>query len=103
VLLYLAAGRRPGDAILTPDVTELGLRVGDLGAVVDATTFRASRMKAIRSGSSTWAGAKWITNEVDQLLKESVKIAGTKKLSMEECEKLVVGSPRQVLLQVEEF
>jgi hypothetical protein len=60
-------------------------------------------MKAIRSGSSTWAGAKWITNEVDQLLKESVKIAGTKKLSMEECEKLVVGSPRQVLLQVEEF
>lgn len=24
VLLYLAAGRRPGDAILTPDVTELG-------------------------------------------------------------------------------
>ena len=50
------------------------------------------------------AGAKWITNEVDKkLLKESVKIAGTKKLSMEECEKLVVGSPRQVLLQVEEF
>ena len=49
------------------------------------------------------AGAKWITNEVDKkLLKESVKIAGTKKLSMEECEKLVAGSPRQVLRQVEE-
>jgi hypothetical protein len=49
------------------------------------------------------AGAKWITNEVDKkLLKESVKIAGTKKLSMEECEKLVAGSPLQVLRRVEE-
>ena len=49
------------------------------------------------------AGAKWITNEVDKkLLKESVKIAGTKKLSMEECERLVAGSPLQVLQRVEE-
>ena len=47
------------------------------------------------------AGAKWITNEVDKkLLIESVKIAGTKKLSMEQCEKLVVGSPREVLRRV---
>ena len=42
--------------------------------------------------------------EVDKkLLIESVKIAGTKKLSMEQCEKLVVGSPREVLRRVEEF
>ena len=49
------------------------------------------------------AGAKWITNEVDKkLLKESVKIAGMKKLSMEECEQLIAGSPLQVLRRVEE-
>jgi hypothetical protein len=39
------------------------------------------------------AGAKWITNEVDKkLLKESVKIAGTKQLTSGACEKLVTGS-----------
>lgn len=48
------------------------------------------------------AGAKWITNEADkQLLKESVKVAGTKKLTETECERLVKGSPRQVLDRVE--
>lgn len=48
------------------------------------------------------AGAKWITNEVDKkLLKESVKIAGTKQLMPEECEKLVAGSALQVLRRVE--
>ncbi len=49
------------------------------------------------------AGAKWISNEVDKkLLKESVKIAGSKKLTPEECEKLVAGSALQVLRRVEE-
>ena len=49
------------------------------------------------------AGAKWITNEVDKkLLKESIKIAGTKKLTSQECEKLVAGSALQVLHRVEE-
>jgi hypothetical protein len=50
------------------------------------------------------AGAKWITNEVDKrLLKESVKVAGTKKpLTSEESEELVKGSALQVLKHVEE-
>jgi hypothetical protein len=48
------------------------------------------------------AGAKWITNEVDKkLLKESVKIAGTKKLTDEECQKLVEGPALRVLERVE--
>jgi hypothetical protein len=48
------------------------------------------------------AGAKWITNEVDKkLLKESVKVAGTKKLTSEECEQLVKGSALDVLNRVE--
>jgi hypothetical protein len=47
------------------------------------------------------AGAKWITSEVDKrLLKESVKTASTKTRSPEECERLVQGSPRQVLKRV---
>jgi hypothetical protein len=49
------------------------------------------------------AGARWITNEVDKrLLKESVKIAGAKKITAEECERLVSGSAMQVLRRVEE-
>jgi hypothetical protein len=48
------------------------------------------------------AGAKWITNEVDKkLLKESVKIAGTQKLTEEECQKLVEGPALTVLDRVE--
>jgi len=48
------------------------------------------------------AGARWITNEVDKrLLKETVKVAGTKKLTSEECEELVKGSALQVLKRVE--
>jgi hypothetical protein len=48
------------------------------------------------------AGAKWITNEVDKkLLKESVKIAGTQKLTEEECQKLVEGPALTVLNRVE--
>jgi hypothetical protein len=48
------------------------------------------------------AGAKWITNEVDKkLLKESVKVAGTKELTAEECDQLVKGSALQVLKRVE--
>ena len=47
-------------------------------------------------------GARWITNEVDkQLLKESVKIAGTKNLTAEECNELVKGPARQVRQRVE--
>lgn len=48
------------------------------------------------------AGAKWIANESDkQLLKESVKVAGTKVLTSEECDLLVRGSALQVLRRVE--
>lgn len=48
------------------------------------------------------AGAKWLTGEVDKkLLKESVKVAGTKKLTAEECDQLVQGSPMEVLDRVE--
>ena len=47
-------------------------------------------------------GAKWITNEADkQLLRESVKLAGTKQLTPRECEQLVDGSATQVLDRVE--
>jgi hypothetical protein len=46
--------------------------------------------------------AKWITNEVDKrILKESVKIAGIKKLSAKQCDKLVKGSALDVLTGVE--
>jgi hypothetical protein len=49
------------------------------------------------------AGAKWVTNEVDKrLLKESVRIAGTKKLTSEECERLASGSALEVLHRVEQ-
>jgi hypothetical protein len=49
------------------------------------------------------AGAKWLTNEVDKkLLKESVKVAGAKKLTPEQCDdNLVSGSAMQVLNRVE--
>lgn len=49
------------------------------------------------------AGAKWITNEADKrLLKESVKIAGSKQLAAEECEKLASGSALEILHRVEQ-
>jgi hypothetical protein len=48
------------------------------------------------------AGAKWITNEVDKkLLKESVKIAGTKKLTEQQSQQLVEGPALKVLDRVE--
>ena len=48
------------------------------------------------------AGSKWITNEVEKrLFKESVKVAGAKNLTAEECDKLVEGSAMQVLERVE--
>ena len=48
------------------------------------------------------AGAKWITNEVDKrLLKESVKVAATgKPIALEQSERIVEGSPREVLQEV---
>jgi len=47
-------------------------------------------------------GAKWITNEADKgLLKESVKVAGSKQLTSRDCEELVKGSATQVLDHVE--
>jgi hypothetical protein len=48
------------------------------------------------------AGSKWITNEVEKrLFKESIKVAGSKQLTSEECDKLVQGSALQVLERVE--
>jgi hypothetical protein len=47
------------------------------------------------------AGARWITNEVDKrLLKASVKVAATRALPMQETDKLVEGTPRQVLHEI---
>jgi hypothetical protein len=47
-------------------------------------------------------GAKWITAESDkQLLKESVKVANLPKMSPDECERLVEGSPRRILERVQ--
>lgn len=44
------------------------------------------------------AGARWITNEVDkQLLKETVKVAGTKRVPQKECEQMLSAPPRRVL------
>ena len=49
------------------------------------------------------AGAKWLTGEVDKkLLTESIKVAGAKKLTREECDELVRGSPMDVLHRVEQ-
>ena len=48
------------------------------------------------------AGAKWITNEADkQLLKESVKVAGTKVMTKDECDQLVRGSAVEVFDRVQ--
>jgi len=48
------------------------------------------------------AGAKWLTSEADKgLLKESVKLAGQKPLTDQECEKIVQGSALDVLQRVE--
>ena len=44
------------------------------------------------------AGAKWITNEAEKgLLKESIKVAAKKNISLEECEQMVAGPAGQVL------
>jgi hypothetical protein len=48
------------------------------------------------------AGARWITNEVDKkFLKETVKEAATKDISLRECEQLMSTSPRQALKAVQ--
>jgi len=48
------------------------------------------------------AGAKWLTSEADKgLLKESVKVAGQKSLTDQECEKVGQGSALDVLQRVE--
>ena len=42
-------------------------------------------------------GARWLTNETDKkLLTESVKIAGTKKLTPEQCEDFAKKTPREI-------
>jgi hypothetical protein len=47
------------------------------------------------------SGARWLTNEVDKkLLKESVKVAGRKRLTPEECEEAVSGNAIDVLAAV---
>jgi hypothetical protein len=49
------------------------------------------------------AGARWITSEVDkQLLKETVKVAATKEISVAECEEILKNTPRQILKAAEE-
>jgi hypothetical protein len=49
------------------------------------------------------AGAKWLTGEVDKkLLTESIKVVGPKKLTREQCDELVRGSPIEVLSRVEQ-
>jgi hypothetical protein len=47
-------------------------------------------------------GAKWITNEADKsLLKESVKVAGTKeKMSADRAEAMTTGTPLEVLQRI---
>jgi hypothetical protein len=48
-------------------------------------------------------GARWITNEVDKrLLKESVKVAGGKNLSKQDCERIMNAPARQVLKGLQE-
>jgi hypothetical protein len=48
------------------------------------------------------AGAKWLTNEVDKkLLKESVKEAATKDLTVAECEKIIQQQPLKILEAIE--
>lgn len=48
------------------------------------------------------AGARWLSNEADkQLLKETVKVAGEKKLSREECEEIVKLAPHEALAAAE--
>lgn len=47
------------------------------------------------------SGSRWLTNEVDKkLLKESVKVAGKKRLSPEQCDELVGGNAQDVLAAV---
>jgi hypothetical protein len=47
------------------------------------------------------SGARWLTNEVDKkLLKESVKVAGTKNLTPRQCNDLVSGNAQDVLSAV---
>lgn len=74
----------------------------DLAAVTERTQI-SLRFSALAGAFLVGvAGAKWITNEVDKkLLKESVKVAGSKTLNSEECEQLVRGSALQVLDRVE--
>jgi len=48
------------------------------------------------------AGSKWLASEVDKrLFKESVKVAGAKNLTPEECDKIVQGSAMEILERVE--
>ncbi len=46
-------------------------------------------------------GARWLTNETDKkLLAESVRVAGPKKLTAEQCDDLVRRTPRKILSAV---
>ena len=77
-----------------------GVEFGPIGARA-AMSFRFSALAgAFVVGI---AGAKWLTSEVDKkLLAESVKVAGKKSLTQEQCEKLVCGSPMDVLNRAEQ-
>jgi hypothetical protein len=78
------------------------------GAAVELGRTTESTLVSLRLSALAGAflvgvvGAKWITNEADkQLLKESVKVAGSKQLTPQQCEQVVKGSARQVLDRVE--
>jgi len=48
------------------------------------------------------AGTKWIANEVEKrLLKESVKMAGSKNMTPEQCDKAIQGSALEIYENVE--
>ena len=76
----------------------------DLGLAGDSTRTAISLRFSALAGAFLVgvAGAKWITNEVDKrLLKESVKVAASgKPIPLKESERLIEGSARQVLHDV---
>lgn len=77
------------------------------GAAIDLANVNQNTEISLRLSALVGAvivgagGARWLSNETDKkLLKESVKVAGTKTLTPKECEELVQGSPREILTAV---
>jgi hypothetical protein len=71
--------------------------------IVNERSLISLRFSALAGAFVVGIGAaKWLTAEVDKkLLTEGIRLAGTKNLSPEDCEKLVRGSPMDVLNRVE--